>query len=273
MKNQENLQHHQGQDSVHSDAAEAGDSGVSVGNSVGVIGRDDVDVLLHELKQPLFSAEIVSERLVAHAEKLIKIEPSAGEPLLRDVQVLLTSLQQFKEIIDTYVAIDKVECVRQGWLERFVRQIDALEIVFESNNIDFSFESSVLEREDGPDLGAVGHILRNLVTNAMLAARENACLRKGHVLVQLSATENALVLCVHDSGAGLKPEARSRIFQRGASTRLGSGGSGFGLWVCRKLATALNGTIDYSNSSIVGGACFTVIFPLESNAKRFDSVA
>jgi two-component system cit operon sensor histidine kinase CitA len=78
----------------------------------------------------------------------------------------------------------------------------------------------------------------------------------------MKAENNSIVLCVHDSGAGVREDVRDRIFERGVSTRLNNGGSGYGLWVCRKLATVLGGKIDVGVSSICEGACFSVTIPL-----------
>jgi signal transduction histidine kinase len=236
--------------------------------------REKVEVLLHELKQPLFSANIVSERLEGYAEKLLSVSPQASLQLSRDVRILVTSLQQFKEIIDTYAVIDCVEYVRTEWSERFVRQIEALEMITRARTVDFSFECSLPNREDGPDLAAIGHILRNLVMNALLAAGENANERKPFVLVQLMRlAENAMVIAVHDSGSGVRLDVRDKVFERGVSTRIGKGGSGYGLWVCRKLATALGGKIELADSSLTGGACFTVTVPLRDVASATSSAA
>jgi signal transduction histidine kinase len=228
-----------------------------------VVAEDDLEVLLHELKQPLFSAGIVAERLEDFAAKILVDATPAPEQLGRDVRVLVTSLQQLKEIIDTYATMDDVEWVCEHWSERFESQIEAIESITRARSVDFSFECSVESRQDGPNLGAIGHILRNLSMNAILAAIENRDERKPFVLVQLmNGKDNSIVLSVHDSGKGIREDVRKRIFERGVSTRLNSGGSGYGLWVCRKLATALGGHIDVEVSSLCEGACFVVIIPL-----------
>jgi sensor histidine kinase regulating citrate/malate metabolism len=78
---------------------------------------------------------------------------------------------------------------------------------------------------------------------------------------------------VHDSGKGVREDVRDRVFERGVSTRLNNGGSGYGLWVCRKLAGVLGGQIDVGVSSICGGACFSVSIPLRDASTSASTAA
>lgn len=229
----------------------------------------DLDVLLHELKQPLFSAGIVSERLLEHARKLVEKNDSQANSLAHDVRILVTTLEQFREIVDLYAEVERVHFEDHNWLERFEQQIDAIEMIMESKNIDFSFENSLRKQSCGPDLAGVGHILRNLTTNAMIAADENAGVRRPLVLVQVARIQNNVVaISVHDSGAGIPSHLLPRIFERGVSSRLGKGGTGYGLWVCQKLAVAMGGSIEVGVSEITGGAKFVVTLPLALRSKN-----
>jgi len=73
-----------------------------------------------------------------------------------------------------------------------------------------------------------------------------------------------LVLRVKDSGEGIGPGMEKRIFrayQQGrAGRRSAAGGSGLGLFICKHITLAMNGSIDWSNPA-GGGSCFEVALP------------
>jgi signal transduction histidine kinase len=99
-----------------------------------------------------------------------------------------------------------------------------------------------------------------LVANAIAYAPPGT-----EVLVRAEAAGNSWRLTVDDSGPGIPPADRERIFER--FTRLDSsrsstnGGSGLGLPICRRLLTLMGGKVEVSDSP-TGGARFTISLPL-----------
>jgi two-component system sensor histidine kinase BaeS len=70
---------------------------------------------------------------------------------------------------------------------------------------------------------------------------------------------------VHDSGAGIAPQDRERVFRRfarlDASRSESSGGYGLGLAICRRLVELMDGSMSVADSSELGGALFTIDLP------------
>jgi two-component system sensor histidine kinase QseC len=99
-------------------------------------------------------------------------------------------------------------------------------------------------------------LARNLVENAIRHAPEG-----GEVRVSLGEEGGRVTLAVEDSGPGVEPELRERIFDRlyrapGES----SGGSGLGLSIARRIVPLHAGTVE-AGASVLGGLKVTVSIP------------
>jgi CheY-like chemotaxis protein len=101
-------------------------------------------------------------------------------------------------------------------------------------------------------------ILFNVIGNAIKFTS------KGDVIVRLNyiPAEAMLVMDVNDSGIGITPAQEEKIFnpfmQADASTTRKFGGTGLGLSLSRKLATALGGDIELTWSEFGKGSTFRV---------------
>jgi signal transduction histidine kinase len=96
-------------------------------------------------------------------------------------------------------------------------------------------------------------IISNLLSNAFRWTPEG-----GRVSLALAATHGSVSVVVADSGPGISPEERERIF-RPFWSRDG-GGTGLGLAIARELAVALGGRIDLRSEPGLG-ARFELILP------------
>ncbi|NQE62376.1 CHASE2 domain-containing protein [Caulobacter sp. RHG1] len=113
------------------------------------------------------------------------------------------------------------------------------------------------------DAGRLRQILFNLLANAIkFTEAGEISLTSG---VERSENGDTLVFTVTDTGIGIAPEHFERIFepftQVDASTTRKYGGTGLGLPICRRLATAMGGTLQVE-SELGGGSRFIVRLPL-----------
>ena len=83
-------------------------------------------------------------------------------------------------------------------------------------------------------------LIKQAILNVMLNATQ-AMSEGGELMLRLSADRDRSVLEVIDTGPGIAPELRSRIFQAYYSTR--PGGSGLGLPTTRRIVTQHDGEI------------------------------
>lgn len=141
--------------------------------------------------------------------------------------------------------------------------------LFEEISVSFrpltAVKGLALQSEISPELSRryisdplrIHQIINNLLSNAIKFTPQ------GGVTLTATYESSRLTIQVADTGKGMNPEDRERIFQE--FTRLpgaqGEEGFGLGLSIVRKLVTLLEGSIDVQ-SSFGEGSCFTVVLPL-----------
>jgi signal transduction histidine kinase len=110
--------------------------------------------------------------------------------------------------------------------------------------------------------GDLQQVLVNLVMNAADATdgRESRIVTLG-----AAADQGRVLLSVRDTGVGVPPELREKIFQPFFTTKKGRDGTGLGLSVSQRIVKDLGGEILLE--SVVGeGATFTVVLPAMRSA-------
>lgn len=130
------------------------------------------------------------------------------------------------------------------------------------------FAQMQLNRPDGiitlnlPDLpalpcqaAAIGQAILHLVTNALQSIDD-----QGQVTVSAHANASALSILVEDTGSGIPAEFQPRIFDPFFTTRAVGQGKGLGLTVCRDVATAHGGRVEFT-STPGAGSRFALILP------------
>ncbi|MFD5424056.1 ATP-binding protein [Streptomyces sp. NPDC127084] len=108
-------------------------------------------------------------------------------------------------------------------------------------------------------------ILGNLIDNAVEAATMTGAgtspPARSRVTVSARVVGRDLVLCVGDSGPGVRPEDVDAVFERGWSTR--GPGRGLGLALVRQAVHRAHGAVELAQAPD-GGARFTVRLPLRT---------
>ena len=97
------------------------------------------------------------------------------------------------------------------------------------------------------DPGRVQQVLSNLVKNALVHGRRDA-----PVSVRVHGDAERLVIDVGNAGSPITPSERERIFEPYARGVNGSGqpqGLGLGLYICRQIVSAHDGTLTVSWSA------------------------
>jgi two-component system sensor kinase FixL len=105
----------------------------------------------------------------------------------------------------------------------------------------------------------VQHALINLLRNSFEALQENPSDER-EVTIETHLTENGEVeIDVRDNGPGVPPSIRDRLFEPFLTTK--PAGSGLGLSICRTIAEAHAGTLDYHDGH-PQGALFRMHLPV-----------
>ncbi|BAU15743.1 two-component sensor histidine kinase (plasmid) [Leptolyngbya sp. NIES-3755] len=105
-------------------------------------------------------------------------------------------------------------------------------------------------------------LIANLITNAIQYS-----LPKGTVVVRLLEKEHDALIQVQDTGIGIAPNERDRIFDRfyrvNADRSRQTGGAGLGLAIAQAIVKAHHGSIQVQ-SQLSRGSTFTVRLPLQN---------
>jgi two-component system OmpR family sensor kinase/two-component system sensor histidine kinase BaeS len=103
-------------------------------------------------------------------------------------------------------------------------------------------------------------VLYNIISNAVKYTPIGGTIRIG----ELNEDKDSAGFSVEDSGSGIAPEERSRVFERlyriDTSRSTESGGRGLGLAIACEIVKAHGGSIKIGDSEL-GGALFTVLLP------------
>ena len=107
----------------------------------------------------------------------------------------------------------------------------------------------------------MSQVLRNFLSNALKFTPEG-----GSVTVTVRTEGCSLRVEVEDSGAGISSENIRRLFvevvQFNANTLQGGGGTGLGLWICKKIIDMHGGVIGASSEGEGKGSVFFFAIPL-----------
>jgi two-component system, NtrC family, sensor kinase len=130
-----------------------------------------------------------------------------------------------------------------------------------------AFKAIVLRTELGQEpLGVrvsaarLTQVLLNLLLNAGDAVASSAGSADASVTVRATAAKDRVLIEVEDSGQGILPAIRERLFEPFVTTKEVGTGTGLGLAVCRGIVESAGGEITF-DESFTHGARFVVILP------------
>jgi len=103
----------------------------------------------------------------------------------------------------------------------------------------------------------IEQVILNLITNAVQAMQ--AMTGEKHLELRSSASDGHIVVAVGDSGPGISPQERAKIFDPFYTTK--SDGSGIGLSLCQRIITDHRGMLTVETSRW-GGAEFRIDLPV-----------
>ena len=105
------------------------------------------------------------------------------------------------------------------------------------------------------DPNQLNQVLVNLLKNAMEASETG-----DRIVLASGSEDNQVWFSIQDTGKGMTPEVKEKIFHPFFTTK--EKGTGLGLAVIHKIITDHNGTIDLDTTP-GGGSTFTIRLPLK----------
>jgi two-component system, OmpR family, sensor kinase len=211
--------------------------------------REFVANASHQLRTPLTGIRLRLEA-IAHEGGSAAVQAEKAEAELDRLSVLvddLLALARASEPQPSGAAVNVSELAAEAgsrWEERAAEAGVRIEI-------EPGRDSAVwADRDD------VRHVLDNLLDNALRYTP-----RGTQVLVETAIRDGSVVLAVADSGPGIPPEDRPRVFERfyrGANGRRAGSGSGLGLAIADELVRRWGGTVTLTEAP---GTRIEVSFP------------
>jgi histidine kinase len=206
----------------------------------------------HELRTPLTA---IRGHVAALLEGVVD-DPAGREHSLQTVDAEAARLQR---LVGDILDLAKLDAHRFTVLHEEVDMEQLVERAYET----FSDEARRRSIEYRVEVAArpvivsdgdrVLQIVGNLLSNAFRATPDG-----GRISIGLAQTNGTVSVSVEDTGPGIPPEKRERLFRPFVSER--AGGTGLGLTIAKELSGALGGRIDV-DSDVGRGSRFELLLP------------
>jgi signal transduction histidine kinase len=221
--------------------------------------KDDfVAVVSHELRTPLTSIQ-------GYIKTVLQLEDDLGEGQRRSfLQAADRQGERLRRLIEQLLVVARLESHSEPLsialvdLDEVTRQVvDELRPRAHGHTFDLRFHTGLPVVET--DEAKLHQILANLVENALKYSPPDT-----RVTIRASHVADGVVVSVQDEGPGIAADEQARIFERfyqvdSSATRT-VGGTGLGLYICRKMAEAVGGRVWLERSSPTGSV-FSVFVP------------
>lgn len=207
--------------------------------------------MAHEVRTPLgilsSSAQILAldDGLSSDGQEMINFILSETERLNRLVTMLLECGRPRAPVLQT---IDFNQAVQDS--------IELLRIKAEEKNISIQNTTRVKPAQMWADLEQLKQVLLNLLLNAIQITPAN-----GQIKITVACENGHFVCHVEDSGPGVQPMERMRVFEPFITAR--EGGFGLGLSVVLQILRQHQARISVSDSKL-GGADFKITFAVDT---------
>lgn len=211
----------------------------------------------HEIRTPLTA--LLGFTQVLHRDPQL----TAGQR--EHVESILRAGRHLSDLVTDVLEMSKVESgrasvdLRQVSLHEIMKEVHGL-FALSASGKGLDFDVRCEEGLPGhllTDRRKVRQILINLVGNAIRLTKEGAV----HVVARVEPESRELLIDVVDTGVGIAPGDRERIFQafdQGSQLPGVSGGTGLGLSISRKYAELLGGSLTVE-SEVGEGSTFRLV--------------
>jgi len=217
-----------------------------------------IGILSHELRTPVTAIYGGSQVLLGRGERL---DPSVSRELLADIAAEAERLHRLIENLLVLARVERGEELIGGepvLLQRVLPTILERErAIWLGTRISADVPAG-LPTVRGHD-GYVSQVVRNLLSNAVKYGGPGA-----NVQIVAEGEADGVTVRILDDGPGLGIDAPDRLFDlyyRAPGAAVVAQGAGIGLFVCRRIVTALGGRI-WATTPPTGGAEFGFRLPI-----------
>lgn len=233
-----------------------------------------------------------SEKLAVAGRMAASIAHEINNPLAAITNLLyLSSTAKDPAAIKRYLAMAQQEMARVTAITSHTLQfyrhsakpapvkltdvLDSVLVLFQSRLSHANIEVKKDYKKVAPVLGLSGELrqlLANLIGNALDAMRSGGRLTvRAHNAREFGGgARQGVRIVIADTGAGINPEMKSRIFDAFFTTK-GQTGTGLGLWISSDIIQKHSGTVRVKSCVTPGrsGTVFSIFLPAEPAQEKF----
>ncbi len=205
----------------------------------------------HEIKNPLTPIRLSAERI---ARRLRAGGPDLAETIERGTKVIVDEVSFLKSLVDEFSRFARLPEMRPEPVDLSELARSAVRL-FEGarDGVQVRVESHLSRSRVLLDPEQIKRVLINLIDNAL-----EACGPAGEITVRLSDRAGGVTLEVADTGRGIPPRDREKLFLPDFTTK--GRGTGLGLAIVSRIVADHNGTIRVEDNR-PRGARFIIELP------------
>lgn len=229
----------------------------------------------HELNTPLGNMLTLATTLQEHAQSFAatveqgQLKRSTLDNFLailqESTQLFETSAHKASDLISSFkqVAVDQSSSRRRLFLLNQTVHEVLMTLRPQLKNTPHEVHTAIpssIEMNSYP--GPIEQILTNLINNSLIHAFKDS--ERGDIFISAEHKENTVILTYRDNGQGMSAEVQKKLFDPFFTTRMGSGGSGLGMYITYNLVHALLGGQIQVESQLGQGSTFTLHLPIHA---------
>ena len=219
--------------------------------------------LAHEVKNPLTPIRLAAERL--RMKLMSKLDGKDSTMLDSATGTIVSQVEALRELVDAFGDYAQGPQLARApiILDQLIKDVVAL---YQHEDQRVTFRLKLIAGPPGlsADSGQIRQLLHNLVVNSSEAVAEDQQAVVNIRTRQITqAGKKWLELEVSDQGPGYPAKVLEKPFEPYLTFK--TNGSGLGLAICRKIVSEHDGRITIYNPAI-GGACTTIILPVDSKS-------
>lgn len=211
----------------------------------------------HELRTPLTVINLYSQELGRK-----NTQESNNSAIIH----LQKSIIRARRVVEQMLSLSKAEGEESALQFETIDIMQLLREIIASIGITAIQKSQQLALEDNhhKEIKTYGHrallysLFANLIDNAIRYTPEH-----GNIIVSITSDKQQVTVTVCDSGPGLTPEQKTRVFDRFYRGETGSSdGAGLGLSIVSSIVQKHQGTFTLENRKDQQGLMTTIVFPV-----------
>jgi two-component system, NtrC family, nitrogen regulation sensor histidine kinase NtrY len=219
--------------------------------------------IAHEIKNPLTPIQLSAQRLLRYLDRMRAQKPDGGrsefeklaaecagliEREVHTLESLVDAFSQFARFPSARLAPEDLNTIVSGALDLFQGRLEGVTV---RTDLAVTLPPVKADRE------LLRRVLANLIDNAA-EAMEGSAIRRLRVATRVEGDGDAVEVEISDSGHGISPEDKQRLFLPHFSTK--ERGTGLGLAIASRIIAEHNGTIRVEDN-LPTGTRFLIRFP------------